>query len=149
MKEPAGQLGGEAPSPQVHPEATMWPKEPKESWPRHIHDGLAECRAPGSSPSHYLALLSLQDQFLGRDQASVLYPDHALNPSLGDSGEQGLHPCFTSQSSLFILKWGLSKLPRVALNLRPPTLVFCIAAGLVLVSGYSVHMMLSLAARAQ
>lgn len=47
MKEPGGQLGGEAPSPQVHPEATMWPKEPKESWPRHIHDALAVCRAPG------------------------------------------------------------------------------------------------------
>lgn len=28
MKKPSGQLGGEAPSSQVQPEATVWTKEP-------------------------------------------------------------------------------------------------------------------------
>lgn len=101
MKEPGGQLGGEAPSPQVRPEG------------HHV----AQREPAAESSTFMMPLLYAEHQerlfsltLLGAPvpprsvsgkRPSILYPDHASNPSLGDSGGRGLHPRFTSQSSLF------------------------------------------------
>lgn len=106
MKEPGGQPGGEAPSPQVHPEATIWPEEPKESRGSRkllVHDALAVCRVPG------LALLPYSTWHSHPSKINFWEETKHLAPILGSCstlamppaphweilGVGGLYPCFT------------------------------------------------------